>query len=182
MCQTEWVWWGFKDWSALLQGDLKLEVSFGAVTLCCVVSFINKQNAINCASLEGGGNVWYAVRGTKEGLYFCKHLMLERCNPIPNSVPEILTRNGRNPSIPFFQAWHKDAPASCWLPLVAVSCSASIGGSVTLDHLDCSWSRGLFPPPSVHCRCEGMSCFLPLLWAVRLGRLGTASKYKLVTK
>lgn len=39
----------------MLQGDLKLEVSFGAVSLCCVVPFINKRNTINCASLEKEG-------------------------------------------------------------------------------------------------------------------------------
>lgn len=44
---------GLQGLIALLQ-DLKLEVSLGAVTLCCAVPSINMQNAVRCVSPEWG--------------------------------------------------------------------------------------------------------------------------------
>lgn len=74
----------------MLQGDLKLEVNLGAVTLCCVVAFINMQNAMNCVSLEWGNNCGSPLEGQKKGFAFKKRYVLaERCNHIPNSVTEI---------------------------------------------------------------------------------------------
>lgn len=88
------------------------------VTLCYVMPSTNVWNTIHCVSQEEGGQCVVDLEGEKRRALFLKHLLLESCSRILNSVPKTPLRNGRNLQFPSFRLDTKvpqyPAHTCCW--------------------------------------------------------------------